>query len=70
MNISIQQIVSDLINKPGLGMFAWMCIVFFVIGFLVFLWALKSGQMDNIEDTKFDMLNDDLRKDKEVKNVK
>ena len=70
MNVSFQEIINDLVSRPGLGMFAWMCVVFFVFAFFVFLWALKSGQMDNIEDTKFDMLEDNPKKDKGVKNVR
>ena len=70
MNVTAQEVMHDLINRPGLGMFAWMCVVFFVFAFLIFLWALKSGQMDNIEDVKFDMLEDNPKKDKGVTNVR
>jgi nitrogen fixation-related uncharacterized protein len=70
MNTTPQQIINDLISSPGLGMFAWMCVVFFIFAFLIFLWAFKSGQMDNIEDIKFDMLQDNNIKDKGVTNVR
>ncbi len=68
MKVTFQEVINDLVSRPGLGMFAWVCVVFFVFAFLIFLWALKSGQMDNIEDVKFDMLDDNQKKDKEVIN--
>ena len=58
MNITIQEVIHDLIAQPGLGMFAWLCFVFFIGAFIIFIWALKSGQMTNIEDIKFEMLED------------
>ena len=61
MKVTAQQIIHDLIAQPGLGMFAWLCFVFFAGAFVVFLWALKTGQMTNIEDTKLDMLEDDIK---------
>ena len=58
MNITVKQIVSDLINQPGLGMFAWFCLISFLVAFVFFVWALKSGQMNDLEESKFDMLDD------------
>lgn len=58
MQVTPEQIMSDLIDKPGLGMFMWMCLVFFIFAGIIFVWALKSGQMDDIEDVKFEMLED------------
>lgn len=58
MNITPEQIVNDLISKPGLGMFVWMCLVFFAFAGIIFLWAVKSGQMDNLEDIKYEMLEE------------
>lgn len=57
-NVTIQDALQDLINQPGLGMFAWMCLVFFVTAFVFFLWALKSGQFTDLEDTKLEMFDD------------
>ncbi len=56
--VTIDQVVNDLVSKPGLGMFAWMCLVFFIFAGVIFMWALKSGQMDNLEDIKYEMLED------------
>ena len=61
MHVSAQEILNDLITKPGLGMFIWMCLVFFAMAGVFFLWALKTGQMDNIEDIKYEMLEDNLQ---------
>jgi cbb3-type cytochrome oxidase maturation protein len=58
MQVTAEQVVNDLISKPGLGMFAWMCLVFFVFAGVIFLWALKSGQLDNLEDIKYEMLEE------------
>ena len=55
---NVSTIINDLISEPGLGMFAWMCLVFFAFAGVIFMWALKSGQMDNIEEVKFEMLED------------
>lgn len=62
MDVTLQEIISDLINQPGLGMFAWMCTVFFVVAFVFFVWAFKSGQFSGLEDSKFDMFDDEKRK--------
>ena len=66
MNVTAQEVIHDLIAQPGLGMFAWLCIVFFAIAFVFFMWALKSGQLNDLEQSKFDMLEDSPKK--EVKN--
>ena len=63
MNVTPQEIIHDLITRPGLGMFAWLCIVFFGIALIFFIWALKSGQMKDLEDSKFDMLEDNPKKE-------
>ncbi len=63
MQVTAQEVVHDLIASPGLGMFAWLCLVFFVGAFIIFLWALKSGQLSGLEESKFEMLEDDPRKE-------
>ena len=63
MNVTAQEVIHDLIAQPGLGMFAWLCFVFFVGAFVIFVWALKSGQMKDIEQSKFDMLEDNPKKE-------
>jgi nitrogen fixation-related uncharacterized protein len=63
MNVNFQEIIHDLITRPGLGMFAWMCIIFFIVAFIFFIWALKSGQLSGLEDSKFDMLDDNQKKE-------
>ena len=63
MKVTLQEIMHDLIAQPGLGMFAWLCFVFFVGAFIIFIWALKSGQMTDIEQSKFDMLEDNPKKE-------
>ena len=62
MNITLKEIIHDLITRPGLGMFAWLCIVFFAVGVVFFIWALKSGQLNDLEQSKFDMLEDNPKK--------
>lgn len=59
MNVTAQEIIHDLIASPGLGMFAWLCLVFFAVAFVFFMWALKSGQLSNMEESKYTMLEDD-----------
>jgi len=63
MNINLQQIINDLITQPGLGMFAWFCLITFLIALVFFIWALKSGQLNDLEQSKFDMFDDDKKKE-------
>lgn len=63
MNVTPQEIIHDLIAQPGLGMFAWLCFVFFVVAFIFFAWAIKSGQLNDLEQSKFDMLEDNPKKE-------
>ena len=63
MHITAQEVIHDLIAQPGLGMFAWLCFVFFIGAFVIFIWALKSEQMKDIEQIKFDMLEDNPKKE-------
>lgn len=66
MLASSAEILSDLINQPGLGMFAWMCLVFFSVALIIFIWALKDGQFSDLEASKFEIFDEDLPM--EVKN--
>ena len=63
MNVTAKEVMHDLIAQPGLGMFAWLCFVFFVGALVIFIWAFKSGQMKDIEQSKFDMLEDNTKKE-------
>lgn len=63
VDVTLNEIVTDLVNQPGLGMFAWMCLVFFVVALIFFVWAFKSGQFSDMESVKFDIF------DEEVQNV-
>ena len=63
MNVTAQEIMHDLITRPGLGMFAWFCFVAFFAALVFFIWALKSGQMSDLEQSKFDMLEDSPKKE-------
>jgi len=33
-----------------------ICILFFVVAFMAMIWASRKGMLDNLEDTKFNML--------------
>lgn len=63
MRINLQEIINDLLTRPGLGMFIWMCVIFFIVALVFFVWALKSGQLSGLEDSKFDMLDDNSKKE-------
>ena len=40
------------------------------VGWLLFLWAVKSGQYDDIEGPKYRMLEDDGEEDKDKSDLK
>ncbi len=63
MNVTAQEVIHDLIAQPGLGMFAWLCFVFFVVALVIFVWAIRAGQMNDLEQSKFDMLEDNPKKE-------
>ena len=63
MNVTAEEIIHDLIKQPGLGMFAWFCFVTFFVALIFFIWALKSGQMNDLEKSKYDMLEDNPKKE-------
>jgi nitrogen fixation-related uncharacterized protein len=43
---------------PGLYVAFGICGVFFVVALAAMLWAFRNGEFENIEDTKFEMLDD------------
>lgn len=63
MKVTLEQIVNDLIAQPGLGMFVWFCILTFVVALGFFAWALKSGQLNDLEKSKFEMFDDKDKKE-------
>ena len=63
MNVTAEQVINDLISQPGLGMFAWFCLVTFFVALVFFAWAVKSGQLKDLEQSKFDMFEDDKQKE-------
>lgn len=63
MSVTAQEVIHDLIAQPGLGMFAWLCFVYFVVALVIFVWAIKAGQMNDLEQSKFDMLEDNPKKE-------
>jgi len=42
----------------GLYVAFGICIVFFAVGIAGLLWAFRNGEFDDMEETKFDMLDD------------
>ena len=54
MHVTPQEVIHDLIAQPGLGMFAWFCLVTFFIALISFIWAVKSGQLNDLEKSKFE----------------
>ena len=63
MKVTPEQIMNDLINQPGLGMFIWFCVLTFFVALIFFVWAVKSGQLTGLEESKFDMLEDNPKKE-------
>lgn len=37
-----------------------VCILFFIVGIAGILWAFKNGDFEDMEGSKFDMLDDDV----------
>ncbi len=37
-----------------------VCGIFFVVAMVAILWAFKNGEFEDMEGTKFDMMDDDL----------
>lgn len=42
----------------GLYIAFGICAVFFVVGVAAMVWAFKNGEFEDMEDVKFDMLDD------------
>jgi nitrogen fixation-related uncharacterized protein len=42
----------------GLYVAFGVCALFFVVGIAGLLWAFKNGEFDDMEESKFDMLDD------------
>jgi nitrogen fixation-related uncharacterized protein len=42
----------------GLYVAFGICALFFVVGIVGLLWAFKNGEFDDMEESKFDMLDD------------
>lgn len=51
-----------ILNKAGLESGLWvafgLCGIFFLVALVAIIWALRNGEFENIEDTKFEMLDD------------
>ncbi len=52
-----------ILNQAGLasGVYVayFVCLVFFVMALLAMRWAFKNGEFDDMEGSKFDMMDDD-----------
>ena len=44
--------------QPGLYIAFAVCGIFFVVGLVAMWWAFRNGEFEDIEDTKFAMLDD------------
>jgi hypothetical protein len=44
---------------PGYIAAFLICALFFLIAFVAMFWASRNGKLDNLEDSKFRMLQDD-----------
>lgn len=51
-----------ILNQAGLSSGLWVafgvCGIFFVVALVALLWAFKNGEFENMEDSKFEMLDD------------
>jgi nitrogen fixation-related uncharacterized protein len=46
--------------EGGLYVAFGVCGIFFVVALAAILWAFKNGEFEDLESTKFDMMDDDL----------
>ncbi len=44
----------------GLYVAFGVCAIFFVVAIAAIMWAFKNGEFEDIEGTKFDMMDDEL----------
>lgn len=44
--------------SPGLYVAFGICALFFVVAIIAMVWAFKAGEFEDIESSKFDMLDD------------
>jgi cbb3-type cytochrome oxidase maturation protein len=44
----------------GLYVAFGVCLVFFAVAIAAILWAFKNGEFEDLEGTKFDMMDDDV----------
>jgi nitrogen fixation-related uncharacterized protein len=51
-----------ILNQAGLSSGLWVafgvCGVFFVVALAAIIWAFRNGEFENMEDSKFEMLDD------------
>ena len=46
--------------EGGLYVAFGVCGIFFVVALAAILWAFKNGEFEDLESTKFDMMDDEL----------
>lgn len=46
--------------QSGMYVAFGICGLFFLVGVLAMMWAFKNGEFENVEDVKYDMLDDDV----------
>jgi nitrogen fixation-related uncharacterized protein len=46
--------------QSGMYVAFGICGLFFIVGVLAMMWAFKNGEFENIEDVKFEMLDDEV----------
>lgn len=45
--------------QSGMYVAFGICALFFLVGVLAMMWAFKNGEFENIEDVKYEMMDDD-----------
>jgi len=52
------------LNQAGMNVGVFIafgvCAVFFVVGIAAILWAFRNGDFEDVEGSKFEMMDDDL----------
>ncbi len=46
--------------EGGLYVAFGVCGIFFIVALAAILWAFRNGEFEDLESTKFDMMDDDL----------